>query len=166
MDYERVLETPKLLIRVRKIALHDQHVVQNCVKNLVTRVAVQGDAHFLYSAAVIATECTKCGASLLYIFATGGTPAGVVCYLRAEWKKTLLLMVPAAIYNFQQMLEYVALKNLNPALFSVLVQTKLVTTAIFRASLMGMRLRRSQVVSLLLLMTGVMLAQLHKSKGN
>ena len=102
----------------------------------------------------------------MYIFATGGTPAGVVRYLRAEWKKTLLLMVPAAIYNFQQMLEYVALKNLNPALFSVLVQTKLVTTAIFRASLMGMRLRRSQVVSLLLLMTGVMLAQLHKSKGN
>ena len=53
MDYERVLETPKLLIRVRKIALHDQHVVQNCVKNLVTRVAVQGDAHFLYSAALV-----------------------------------------------------------------------------------------------------------------
>ena len=72
-------------------------------------------------------------------------------------------MVPAAVYNFQQMLEYVALKNLDPALFAVLVQSKLLTTAIFRASLMGMRLRRSQVVSLLLLTTGVMLAQLHKS---
>ena len=38
----------------------------------------------------------------------------------------------------------------------------MLTTAIFRAGLMGMRLRRSQVVSLLLLTTGVMLAQLHK----
>ena len=28
---------------------------QNCVKNLVMRAAVSGDAHFLYSAAVIAT---------------------------------------------------------------------------------------------------------------
>ena len=74
-------------------------------------------------------------------------------------------MVPAAVYNFQQMLEYVALKNLDPALFAVLVQSKLLTTAIFRASLMGMRLRRSQVVSLLLLTTGVMLAQLHKSSN-
>ena len=93
--------------------------VQNCVKNLVTRVAVQGDAHFLYSAAVLATESTKCTASLLYIFLVErGTPAGVIRYLRAEWKKFLLLMVPAAVYNFQQMLEYVALKNLDPALFA------------------------------------------------
>ena len=74
-------------------------------------------------------------------------------------------MVPAAVYNFQQMLEYVALKNLDPALFAVLVQSKLLTTAIFRASLMGMRLRRSQVVSLLLLTTGVMLAQLQYALG-
>ena len=140
--------------------------VQNCVKNLVTRVAVQGDAHFLYSAAVLATESTKCTASLLYIFLVErGTPAGVIRYLRAEWKKFLLLMVPAAVYNFQQMLEYVALKNLDPALFAVLVQSKLLTTAIFRASLMGMRLRRSQVVSLLLLTTGVMLAQLQYALG-
>ena len=67
--------------------------VQNCVKNLVTRVAVQGDAHFLYSAAVLATEGTKCTASLLYIFLVErGTPTGVIRYLRAEWKKFLLLM--------------------------------------------------------------------------
>jgi len=138
--------------------------VQNCVKNLVTRLAVQGEAHFLYSAAVIATEGTKCTASICYVLATGGSPLGIYRYLRAEWRKFLLLMVPAGIYNFQQTLEYVALKNLNPALFSVLVQTKLLTTAIFSAGLMGKRLRRAQVVSLLLLTTGVMLAQLRPDR--
>jgi len=139
--------------------------VQNCVKNLVMRAAVKGDAHFLYSAAVIATEGTKCLSSCCYVLATGGTPADIYGYLRREWRKFMLLAVPAGIYNFQQTLEYVALRNLNPALFSVLVQTKLLTTAIFSAALMGKKLRKAQVISLLLLTTGVMLAQLRPDRA-
>lgn len=124
------------------------------------RAAVKGDAHFLYSAAVIGTEGTKCVASIAYVCCTGGSPSTIATYLRLEWRKFALLAVPAGIYNFQQTLEYVALRNLNAALFSVLVQTKLLTTAIFSAALMGKKLRRAQVISLLLLTTGVMLAQL------
>merc|ERR1711871_860745 len=86
-------------------------------------------------------------------------------YLRTEWRKFALLAVPAGIYNFQQTLEYVALRNLNAALFSVLVQTKLLTTAIFSAGLLGKRLRRAQLISLVLLTTGVMLAQLRPDRG-
>lgn len=138
---------------------------QNCVKNLVMRAAVQ-DSHFMYSAAVIATEGTKCTSSILYVLCTGGTPAGIYTYLRTEWRKFALLAVPAGIYNFQQTLEYVALRNLNAALFSVLVQTKLLTTAIFSASLLGKRLRRAQLISLVLLTTGVMLAQLRPDRGD
>lgn len=134
--------------------------MQNCVKNLVMRAAVKGDAHFLYSAAVIGTEGTKCLSSIMYVLCTGGSPTSIYRYLKAEWRKFALLAVPAGIYNFQQTLEYVALRNLNAALFSVLVQTKLLTTAIFSAVLMGKKLRKAQVISLLLLTTGVMLAQL------
>ena len=138
---------------------------QNCVKNLVMRAAVSGDAHFLYSAAVIATEGTKCLSSTLYVLCTGGSPQTIYLYLRTEWRKFALLAVPAGIYNFQQTLEYVALRNLNAALFSVLVQTKLLTTAIFSAGLLGKRLRRAQLISLVLLTTGVMLAQLRPDRG-
>ena len=139
--------------------------VQNCAKNLVMRAAVGGGAKFLYSAAVIGTEGTKCACSVAFVLCTGGSPASIVAYLKAEWRKFALLAVPAGIYNFQQTLEYIALRNLNAALFSVLVQTKLLTTAIFSASLMGKKLRKAQVISLALLTTGVMLAQLSKDGG-
>lgn len=139
--------------------------VQNCAKNLIMRAAVKGDAHFLYSAAVIGTEGTKCSLSALYILFTGGSVSSITAFLWKERRKFLLLAVPAGIYNFQQTLEYIALKNLNAAIFSVIVQTKLLTTAIFSASLLGRKLRKSQVISLALLTTGVMLAQLH-SKGS
>ena len=139
--------------------------IQNCVKNLVMRSAVSGGAKFLYSAAVIGTEGTKCACSVAYVLATGGSPTSIYRYLKAEWRKFALLAVPAGIYNFQQTQEYIALSNLNAALFSVLVQTKLLTTAIFSAALMGKKLRKAQVISLLLLTTGVMLAQLTKDRG-
>jgi len=139
--------------------------VQNCAKNLVMRAAVKGDAHFLYSAAVIGTEGTKCTLSTLYVLCTGGTPKSISTYLWNERRKFLLLAVPAGIYNFQQTLEYVALRNLNAAIFSVIVQTKLLTTALFSAALLGKKLRKAQVISLTLLTSGVMLAQLHSKGG-
>ncbi|KAJ8600918.1 hypothetical protein CTAYLR_005071 [Chrysophaeum taylorii] len=139
--------------------------IQNCAKNLVMRAAVRGDAHFLYSAAVIGTEGTKCTLSTLYVLCTGGTPKSISIYLWNERRKFLLLSVPAGIYNFQQTLEYVALKNLNAAIFSVIVQTKLLTTAVFSAAIMGRKLRKAQVISLALLTSGVMLAQLHSKGG-
>lgn len=140
--------------------------VQNCAKNLAMRAAVKGDAHFLYSAAVIGTEGTKCILSVLYVLCTGGTLTSISNYLWNERYKFLLLAVPAGIYNFQQTLEYVALKNLNAAIFSVIVQTKLLTTALFSATLLGRKLRKAQVISLALLTSGVMLAQLHSKGGS
>ncbi|KAJ1445315.1 nucleotide-sugar transporter-domain-containing protein [Pelagophyceae sp. CCMP2097] len=134
--------------------------VQNCAKNLIMRAAVKGDADFLYSAAVIGTEGTKLLLSCIFVIATGGSPASIVRYLRLEWKKFALLAVPASIYNFQQTLEYIALRNLDAAIFSIIVQTKLLTTALFSAVLMGKKLRKAQVLSLALLTSGVMLAQL------
>eukprot|EP00633_Aureoumbra_lagunensis_P000784 CAMPEP_0197297142 /NCGR_PEP_ID=MMETSP0890-20130614/40247_1 /TAXON_ID=44058 ORGANISM="Aureoumbra lagunensis, Strain CCMP1510" /NCGR_SAMPLE_ID=MMETSP0890 /ASSEMBLY_ACC=CAM_ASM_000533 /LENGTH=354 /DNA_ID=CAMNT_0042774125 /DNA_START=172 /DNA_END=1236 /DNA_ORIENTATION=- len=135
--------------------------LQNCVKNIVMRAAVRGKANFLYSAAVIATEGLKCVASALWVLLIDrGTISSIFRYLRIEWRKTLLLMVPAAIYNFQKTLEYVALRNLNAAVFAVLVQTKLFTTAICAVGLMGKSLRRAQIISLVLLVVGCVLAQL------
>lgn len=139
--------------------------VQNCAKNLIMRAAVKGDADFLYSAAVIGSEVTKCTLSTIYVLFTGGSPKSISTYLWNERRKFLLLAVPAGMYNLQQTLEYIALKNLNAAIFSVIVQSKLLTTAVFSATLLGKKLRRAQVISLALLTAGVMLAQLHSTSG-
>ena len=72
----------------------------------------------------------------------------------------ILLCVPATVYNIQQTLEYVALSNLDASAFSVLVQTKLLATAIFAVVLMGRKLNRAQTMSLVLLTTGVMLCNM------
>jgi len=69
-------------------------------------------------------------------------------------------MVPAGIYNCQQMLEFVALSKLEAPVFSVIVQTKLLTTALFSAILLGKRLRPQQMIALVLLMVGVILANM------
>ena len=135
--------------------------LQNCAKNIIMRAAVRGKVEFLYSAAVIATEGLKCFAAALWVIVIdGGSMYSIYRYLRIEWRKTLLLTVPAAIYNFQKTLEYVALRNLNAAVFSVLVQTKLFATAICAVLLMGKTLRKAQVISLIILTVGCVLAQL------
>jgi solute carrier family 35 (UDP-sugar transporter), member A1/2/3 len=53
-------------------------------------------------------------------------------------------------------LEYVALANLNAAVFSVLVQTKLLFTAIMAYAVLNKKLKYIQIISLVLLTVGVM----------
>ena len=69
-------------------------------------------------------------------------------------------MVPAGIYNAQQMLEFVALSRLEAPVFSVIVQTKLLPTALFSWLVLGRQLRGVQLIALVLLMVGVILAQM------
>lgn len=117
--------------------------------------------NFLASAAVIGSECTKLTLSLIYIlFIEKQAASSIIEFLKAEWKTTLLVAVPASAYNLQMSLEYVALANLDAAKFSVLVQTKLLFTAVFSAIVIGKKLKYIQVISLALLTVGVMLCNM------
>ena len=116
---------------------------------------------FLYSAAVIGSELTKLTLSTLYILIVDrGSLLSIFRFLRLDWRNSVLLAVPASVYNLQQTLEYVALSNIDAAVFSVLVQSKLLCTAVFAVVLTGRKLRKAQVISLVLLTTGVMLANI------
>jgi UDP-sugar transporter A1/2/3 len=135
--------------------------IQNCSKNLIMRYAVKDKPNFLYSAAVIGSELTKLTLSTLYILIVDkGSLMSIINFMRLDWWNSVLLTVPASVYNLQQTLEYIALSNLDAAIFSVLVQSKLIFTAVFAVFLMGRKLRKAQVISLVLLTTGVMLANL------
>jgi len=68
-----------------------------------------------------------------------------------SWK----LAIPAALYTFQNSLQYVAVSNLDAATFQVTYQLKILTTAMFSVTMLRRRLSVKQWVSLLLLMTGV-----------
>jgi len=140
--------------------------VQNCSKNLLMRYVMKDRPKFLTSAAVLGSEFIKLSLSTLYILLVMKKPfSSILTYLHQDRRNTLLLAVPASAYNLQMSLEYVALANLDAAVFSVLVQTKLLFTATFAAVVLRTRLKYIQVISLVLLTSGVMLCNLSNAKG-
>ena len=141
--------------------------VQNCSKNLLMRFVMRDQPKFLTSAAVLGSECIKLSLSVAYIlFVQRKSVGSIIKYLREDMRNTLLLIVPASAYNLQMSLEYVALANLDAAVFSVLVQTKLLCTAICAAMVLQKKLKYLQVISLVLLTTGVMLCNLKGSAAD
>eukprot|EP00956_Cyclotella_meneghiniana_P018583 scaffold31011_cov47-Cyclotella_meneghiniana.AAC.3 len=103
---------------------------QNCSKNLLLRFVMKEHPKFLTSAAVIGIESVKLLLCLLYISFIDKQPLyTVVIFMKRDQKNTILMGVPAALYSIQMTLEYIALANLDAAVFSVLVQTKLLATA-------------------------------------
>ena len=72
----------------------------------------------------------------------------------------MLVAVPASAYNLQTSLEFVALANRDAAMFSVLLQTKLLFTATFAYIVSRKKLKYVQVISLLLLTVGVTLCNM------
>jgi len=135
--------------------------VQNASKNLLMRYVMKEKPQFLTSAAVMGSECTKFSLSVLYILCVEKkTIASIIQYFKDDWKNTLLVSVPASAYNLQMTLEYVALANLDASAFAVLVQTKLVFTAVFSAIVLRKKLKYIQVISLALLTVGVMLCNM------
>jgi len=133
----------------------------NCLKNLLTRYVLTGAPKFLFSAAVIGSESTKLTLSILYIlFIEKRTLRSIVDFLKADHSNTKLLVIPASIYNVQQTLEYVALSNIDASIFSVVVQSKLIMTAIFSTIILGKKLKKVQVISLTLLTVGVIMCNL------
>lgn len=105
---------------------------------------------YLTSSTLIYTEVVKLVLSLIF----------------CDWSKlkevimtSHLLFPVAAIYYIQNYLMYFSLKNLDAATYSVLVQLKIVTSAIFFVILIGKKISDGQWRALVLLVIGVTLVQ-------
>lgn len=141
--------------------------VQNCSKNLLMRYVMKDRPKFLTSAAVLGSEFIKLSLSTAYIvLIQRRSPLSILRFLKEDQRNTLLLAVPASAYNLQMTLEYIALANIDAAVFSVLVQTKLLFTAVFAGLVLRKKLQRIQVISLVLLTTGVMLCNLSSKSAD
>ena len=138
---------------------------QNCFKNILYRVVMKDHGGFLLSTAVIVIELMKLGISTAYIvLIQKRSPLSIITFIRTDWRNTMLLMVPATAYNFQMSLEYLAMANIDPSSFSVLVQLKMLTTAFFFRTVLKRRLLKKQVLSLASLTVGVMLCNVKSEK--
>lgn len=68
--------------------------------------------------------------------------------------------IPAFLFTIQTNLVYLAISNLNAAVFQVTFQIKILTTALFTVILLNRTLRCSQWFSLLILCTGISIIQI------
>lgn len=73
-----------------------------------------------------------------------------------SWK----LAIPAALYTFQNTLQYVAVSNLDAATFQVTYQLKIITTALFSVTILHRQLAIHQWISLFLLTAGIAIVQI------
>mmetsp|Transcript_26836 Transcript_26836/g.63668 ORF Transcript_26836/g.63668 Transcript_26836/m.63668 type:complete len:382 (+) Transcript_26836:101-1246(+) len=140
--------------------------VQNCSKNLLLRFVMKEHPQFLTSAAILSVEFLKMVLSLLYIVLVERRPASsAVEFIKQDRRNTALMCVPATLYSVQMTLEYIALGNIDASVFSVLVQTKLLATAGCSVCILGKKIKKVQLISLVLLTVGVMLCNL-KDQGS
>jgi len=138
--------------------------LQNAFKNILMRFVMKDQPGFLLSTAIIVVEMLKLFFSLGYIvLVQKQSPFTVVTFIRSDWKNTLLLVVPATSYSLQMTLEYIAMANIDPASFSVLVQMKMLTTALFFRTILKRKLMKKQLMSLVVLTVGVMLCSIKTS---
>ena len=77
------------------------------------------------------------------------------CYGAYAEPGSYVLILPAALYAVQNNLQYVAASNLEPAVFQLLYQMKLLTTAFFSVVLLRRRLLPRQWGGVGLLATGL-----------
>ena len=87
-------------------------------------------------------------------------------YLRDQLKFDFRMAGLAFLYTVQKNLLYVAISNLDAAVFQVTYQAKILTTALFSVLLLKRKLSKEKIGGLLLLTIGVALVQLDKVEDN
>lgn len=135
-----------------------------------TRHAGDGEL-YLASTAVFMMEVMKFCLCLGVVFYQGNCS---VTALRSELYKhvwaspydLIKLCVPSFLYTIQNNLLYLALTNLDAASYQVLYQLKILTTAIFSATMLGRRFSATKWASLVVLTCGVAIVEISGSSDN
>ena len=87
-------------------------------------------------------------------------------YLGEQLKFDFRMAGLAGLYTLQKNLLYLAISNLDAAVFQVTYQTKILVTAVFSVLLLGKKLNRTKIIALFMLTLGVSLVQLDKVDEN
>ncbi|KAI8635520.1 nucleotide-sugar transporter-domain-containing protein [Xylariaceae sp. FL1651] len=133
-----------------------------------------GDHRYFTSTAVFLTELVKLTISLTFAIyevsrtLAPSTPATVMfqqiynsVFTGDGWK----LAIPATLYTLQNTLQYVAVGNLDPIHYQILLQLKILTTALFTVTMLGRSLSSKKWISLVVLTIGVSVVSIPSSNS-
>ncbi|XP_018562573.1 UDP-galactose translocator isoform X2 [Anoplophora glabripennis] len=142
--------------------------LQNALLGLSMRYARTRDGDmFLSSTAVLMSEVVKLITCIGIVYIESG---GVIKLFDTIDKQiikqpidTLKVCVPSFVYVIQNNLLYLSASHLDAATYQVTYQLKILTTAMFSVFILKKELLRTQWISLLTLIIGVVLVQLAQS---
>ncbi|KAL7551065.1 hypothetical protein ACHAWF_014266 [Thalassiosira exigua] len=97
---------------------------------------------------------------------TGNGHESFLAYLREELQFDFRMAGLAGLYTIQKNLLYLAISNLDAAVFQVTYQVKILTTALFSVLILRRKLSCQKIVGLLVLTLGVAIVQLDKVEEN
>jgi len=145
-------------------------VLQNtCLVLLMKFTRARSGVMYLASVAVASDEAMKLALclvmlSLPYLSSGGRSLAGLVVSIRNQVYPSLFefsrMAVPAMCYAVQKNFLYLAVSNLDAAVFQVAYQGKILTTALFAYLILDKRISNYQTLALLILIAGVSCVQL------
>ncbi|KAJ2998492.1 hypothetical protein HDV02_004500 [Globomyces sp. JEL0801] len=120
---------------------------------------------YLPSTVVILTELSKLILSLIgYLFTEEKWSLSLlyqdILGAESDWLK---MMVPAVLYFVQNLINFVAISNLDAATFQVTAQLKLPITAIFSVMILKTHLSKTKWTSLFAIMCGIVMVTLAES---
>ncbi|KAJ3228094.1 hypothetical protein HK099_006719 [Clydaea vesicula] len=80
-------------------------------------------------------------------------------------KQYYVMIIPALIYALQNNLLFIAVSNLDPATFQIIIQSKIITTAVFSFFILNKKFENQKIFALILLMFSVILVQFGPGKS-
>ncbi|TGJ85042.1 hypothetical protein E0Z10_g3749 [Xylaria hypoxylon] len=160
------------LKQISLITLTFQNSAVNLIAHYSRVMPPSGDHRYFTSTAVFLTELVKLAISLTFAIyevsrtLAPSTPATVLfqqiynsVFKGDGWK----LAIPATLYTLQNTLQYVAIENLDPVHYQVILQLKILTTAIFTVTILGRSLSYKKWISLVILTAGVSIVSIPSS---
>ena len=134
------------------------------VKNARDLATLRGGPSYSEATAVVTTEYLKLAGAVLMesFFSSHGLKSLLAHFyteLYVQFKDTLILVIPAALYAVQNNMLYYANTNLDSITYQVTYQLKVLTTAVFSKALLGKEITPKRWISLCLLVTGIVSVQ-------
>ncbi|CAF0849525.1 unnamed protein product [Brachionus calyciflorus] len=146
-------------------------VVQNASTILLLRYVrtVPGDL-FFSTTAIVCQELIKMLASIVLLYCESFSftelKSTINQQIISNRMDSIKTGIPALLFTIQTNLVYLAISNLDAAVFQVTFQLKILTTAIFMVFLLKKSLRFLQWVALLILFAGISIIQIQNVKSS
>ena len=134
-------------------------VVQNATLVLMLRFSFRDVSRpYSFSLVLLLSEFLKLLFCVAKVYSDGLTPQQIISISFSAFKEPLVL-IPSCLYFVQNSLQFVAARELPAVVYIVLLQLKVLTSAVFSVFILKTQLSRSQWFSLALLVFGAVTVQ-------